>query len=155
MKFSKAFSLIELIFVIVILGILAAVALPKLGNTAVQAQIAKGRADIATIRAAIVNERQTRLILGDSDYITKANMDTASGLFGGVLTYPIANSNTDGDWYTATIDNGSYTYNVNGIGVDFTYNDSTAATVADRGTFTCSTTAGSAAQNDMCSKLIN
>ncbi|MDO8261557.1 MAG: type II secretion system protein, partial [Candidatus Magasanikbacteria bacterium] len=40
MKFSRAFTVIELIFVIVILGILVAVALPKFAETRKQAEIA-------------------------------------------------------------------------------------------------------------------
>ena len=63
MKNSKnAFTMIELIFVIVVLGILAGVAIPKMAATRDEAKIAKGRSDIASIRSAIVTERQTRLI---------------------------------------------------------------------------------------------
>jgi general secretion pathway protein G len=69
MKFSRAFTMIELIFVIVVLGILAAVAFPRLAATRTDAEITKGRADVATIRSAIVSERQTQLIKGtDDDY---------------------------------------------------------------------------------------
>lgn len=43
------FTMIELIFVIVILGILAAVAIPKLAATRDDASIAKGTSDMATL----------------------------------------------------------------------------------------------------------
>lgn len=43
------FTMIELIFVIVILGILAAVAIPKLTATRTDAQVAKMSANVATI----------------------------------------------------------------------------------------------------------
>ncbi|MBZ7986480.1 type II secretion system protein, partial [Campylobacter sp. Cr9] len=45
---KKAFTMIELIFVIVILGILAAVAIPKLNATRDDAELVKGASDFAT-----------------------------------------------------------------------------------------------------------
>jgi general secretion pathway protein G len=126
MKFSRAFTMVELVFVIVILGILAAVALPKFADTREQADIAKGRGDVATIRAAIMNERQARVIKGDSSWIQNG---TASGemdkggndrLFGGVLTYPMTNSATAGNW-SATAGSGTYKYKVGDSENTFTY----------------------------------
>jgi len=70
-KSKNAFTMIELVFVIVILGILSAIAIPKFAATRTDAQITKGRADISSIRSAIVTERQSRLIQGDHDWITE------------------------------------------------------------------------------------
>ncbi|MFT5836262.1 MAG: general secretion pathway protein G [Sulfurimonas sp.] len=122
-KSKNAFTMIEIVFVIVILGILAAIAIPKFAATRTDAEIAKGRSDIASVRSAIVNERQVRLITGDSDYISGINLNVG-GLFGGVLMYPITDSATAGHWTSTGVDTNAtntYNYNVSGTNVSFTY----------------------------------
>jgi len=125
---KSAFTMIELVFVIVVLGILAAVAVPRLAATRVDAQIAKGRADVASIRSAIITERQSRLFRGDSTFITTANMDNG-GLFGGVMQYPIAARTADGHW-RATTPGAVYAFRIQGADNQFTYNPA-------NGTFLC------------------
>ena len=135
---KKAFTMIEMIFVIVVLGILASIAIPKLAATRTDAQITKGIADVSTIRSGIVTERQARLITGSSDWITKANMDGGSGdFFGGVMMYGVKASTGNNGW-SSTV-SGTYTFKVNGSSNTFKYYDSTHATVADRGKFLCTT----------------
>ena len=144
MKTSKnAFTMIELVFVIVILGILASVAIPKFAATRTDAKISKGRADISSIRSGIMTERQSRLITGNSAWITKAAMDVDT-LFDGILTYGITSSTTG---WTSSAD-GSYTLTIDGVDTDFTYYDSTATDAADRGKFVCTATA-----TNYCSNL--
>ena len=146
-KSKQAFTMIELVFVIVVLGILAAVALPKFAATRDDATIAKTRSEISSIRSAIVTERQTRLIKGDSAWIQKLTID-GENLFTGedenktLLTYGIA-----ADEWQKTNDT-TYTFTLGDTELTFTY-------VTTTGRFTCSTTAGSTAQNDLCKKLIN
>jgi len=129
---QQAFTMIELVFVIVILGILSAVAIPKFAATRTDAQITKGRADISSIRSAIITERQSRLIKGDSKFIEAGTGDDTNGnpkldkgaLFGGVLTYGITDSTKSGHWHlTAHTDanTSTYDYNVAGTNVGFTY----------------------------------
>ena len=148
MKNSKnAFTMIELVFVIVVLGILASVAIPKMAATRDDAQIAKGRSDIASIRSAIVTERQTRLIKGDSSWITSLS-NTA--LFDGngtstLLMYGIASGTGSGHWSGT---NPNYTYTVQSIAVPFDYNSTS-------GVFTCNPNNTNAAIADMCKNLIN
>jgi general secretion pathway protein G len=134
---KKAFTMIELVFVIVVLGILAAMAIPKFAATRTDAQVSKARADVSSIRSSIINERQSRLIAGDRTFI-KAGTDAGElddgGLFGGVLTYPIADKDADGHWHnTSRASDGSeakYNYKYGGNTVEFTYTQSD-------GTFDC------------------
>ena len=125
MRTSKnAFTMIELVFVIVILGILASVAIPKLSATRTDAQISKGRADISSIRSGIMTERQSRLVTGDSAFISGTALNEGTGLFGGVLTYPVSDSATAGHWTSTGTDSAAtatYNYNVAGTTIGFTY----------------------------------
>jgi general secretion pathway protein G len=152
-QFKNGFTMIELVFVIVVLGILAAVAVPKFAATRVDAQISKGAADVASIRSAIVSERQSRLIKGCTGFIPLGtgqyacngeNFDQINngGLFGGILMYPIPNKpGEDGHWSSPNTAAGVYNFRIQGQNNSFTY------TPAD-GKFLC--TAGT-----HCSKLAN
>ena len=140
-KSLNAFTMIEMVFVIVVLGILASIAIPKLAATRTDAQISKARSDIASIRSAIVTERQTRLIKGDSKWITSLSYTT---LFDGngsseLLMYGIASGTTDGHW-SGTDPN--YTFKVGGSSCAFTYDK-------DTGKFDLTT------DSDICKKLVN
>ena len=59
---KKAFTIIELIFVIVALGILAMVALPRLVGSKEDAEITRVKAEIAAIRSAIQTYRGANLL---------------------------------------------------------------------------------------------
>ena len=146
---KNAFTMIELVFVIVVLGILAAVAVPRFSATRDDASIAKARADISSIRSAIVSERQTRLITGDSTWIARLstggvndNLFNGSDVNNTLLLYGIAP-----DEWQRTNDT-TYTFTLGGVTVTFNYDNAT-------GRFTCSTTGGNAAQNALCVDLIN
>ena len=126
MKKSKsAFTMIEMVFVIVILGILAAIAIPKFAATRTDAQISKARADISAIRSAIMTERQSRLIKGDSAWITQLS-DNNSTLFTGsdanhtLLLYGVSSGTTDGHWRRTAVN--TYVFKVGGQDCTFSYN---------------------------------
>ena len=120
--------MIELVFVIVVLGILAAIAIPKFAASRTDAMVVKGRSDVASIRSGIINERQKRLILGDPKFITESNLSSGENLFSGVLTYPIHDKNKEGHWHK----NGSYyQFRVGGATCKFKYHDTNGTFVLD------------------------
>lgn len=67
---SRAFTMIELIFVIVVIGILAGVALPKLAATRDDATLAAMRANLTTIMTAVQTQHGADLIAGNSAWKT-------------------------------------------------------------------------------------
>ncbi len=77
--------MIELIFVIVVLGILAMIAIPKLAVTRDDALVAQARDTVAALRSAVATERQKRILRGD---FTDINISTALNL----LEYGLDNS---------------------------------------------------------------
>lgn len=148
-KNKNAFTMIEMVFVIVVLGILAAIAVPKFAATRTDAQISKARADIASIRSAIVTERQSRLIKGDSSWINGLSQN-ATTLFDGngtseLLMYGITKGDTDGHWSTtsAGVPYLLYRFKISGENCDFTYDPATGRFALD------------AAQPDICDNLVN
>ena len=60
----NAFTMIELVFVIVVIGILSAIAIPKFAATRDDAIVSKARATVGALRSAISTERQKRILRG-------------------------------------------------------------------------------------------
>ncbi len=158
MKKKNAFTMIELIFVIVILGVLSAIAIPKFASTKNMADISSARADVAVIRSAILTERQSQLIKGENSYIgslSTAGVGTGDRLFTGVgtrtlLTYGIvagSTTNVPGKWTVkAGTTEKEYNFMADDIPVLFVYDD-------DEGTFTCIRT--NLTYGDICKKIID
>lgn len=124
MQQRNAFTMMELIFVIVILGILTSVAIPKFTSTTLDAQVSKGKADVSSIRSAIISERQSRLIAGESSWISSLSH---TKLFDGngsstLLMYGITPSASSGHWSGSDPD---YTYKIGNTNCNFHYNSST------------------------------
>ncbi|MEA2050814.1 MAG: prepilin-type N-terminal cleavage/methylation domain-containing protein [Campylobacterota bacterium] len=89
---KKGFSLIELIFVIAILGIIAAVAVPKLLDSRSEAVISTIKQDVATISSSI---QSYHMINGSISKITDAvNVNTKTWVVNDLeLQYNIDNEN--------------------------------------------------------------
>ena len=127
----NAFTMIELIFVIVILGVLASIAIPKLAATRDDAIVAKGRANVLAIRSGIIAERQARMFRGNSLFV--ASLGDATDLFSAVLAQSVKAkaANVSGGWRK----NGGEVYIYHAMGQDATFTYSGG--VGGDGTFTC------------------
>jgi len=103
----KAFTMIELVFVIVVIGILAGLAIPKFAVTRDDAIISKARTTVGALRTAIGMERQKRILRGDFSDI---NGSTAEGL----LEYGLDDTywSRSGDTFTFTLKGNSCAFKV-------------------------------------------
>ena len=148
---KNAFTMIELIYVIVILGILSAVALPKFASTKNQADISKARTDVAAIRSSIMTDRQAQLIKGTNTYIGQLSANTTE-LFTGsatrpLLRYGIIAGTGPGKWrVNGAVANNDYFFKVDTVDIAFDYNVTT-------GLFTCDRT--NATYGTDCKKIID
>lgn len=126
---KQAFTMIELVFVIVVIGILSAIAIPKFAVTRNDALDTKGKSTLAAVRSALATERQKRILKGDFTPITDLSVGGGvfttfsadnAGVSGRVLEYPPAacSGSETGCW---TGSGTSYTYKTAGSGTACTY----------------------------------
>jgi general secretion pathway protein G len=129
------FTMLELVFVIVIIGILSAIAVPKLATTRDDALITKAKTTIASIRNAILTKRQKRILSGDFTNFTSlgGNTGTNQDLFdyfngnaadGRILEIPLTSCKSAlsrGCWMKTN--NTTYVYRVplKNVNVTFTF----------------------------------
>src|SRR5438034_5762230 len=95
----KGFTLIELLIVVVIIGILAAIAIPKFANTKEKAYIASMKSDLRNLVTA------EEAYFADSVKYT-SNLGTAyattSGVVGPTIGYPVASNDGWTAWVSHT-----------------------------------------------------
>ncbi len=153
---KKAFTMVELIFVIVVIGILAAVAVPKLMVTRTDAVIVKGKSQVSAIRNGISLQKSRNMLKGitynGSYYLDKLDNNTtynvdnqplfyfSDGNKSNILQYPIYSKiGMDGHWVKTA--NNQYAFFVTqDKNVSFDYNSTT-------GSFDCKHI------NDYCKQL--
>jgi type II secretion system protein G len=119
----KGFTLIELLIVVVIIGILAAIAIPKFANTKDKAKLASLKTDLRNI------ESTQEAYLSDSGFYSSDN-----SAFQASQGNTIAITNADSSGYTATVTNNSISSGNKTCHVDV---GSAAATTADDGVIMC------------------
>jgi len=121
---KRAFSLIEMIFTIVIISILLAVSIPKLGNILSSSKLIEIKSDIVLIREAIIKYKN-KMILKNKPYDLDVLDTDQENLFSKILPSPIIASSEKkiGAWSKI----GSNRYKIfidNQNSVDFIYKSS-------------------------------
>jgi general secretion pathway protein G len=165
-----AFTMIEIVFVITVIGILASVAMPRLSATRDDAVICKGRNEVASLRSAIASVYQTGLLRGARGYVSRldggvsANVegvmifdtnDTASQDAAMLLSYGVTTKEGDGRWMKT--EENRYTFRVNHTEVHFGYfpqKTTLSGNVYRAGTFTCKGLNSANAAKTYCKALI-
>jgi general secretion pathway protein G len=97
----KAFTMVELVFVIVVIGILSAIAVPKFAATRDDAVVSKAKTVVASVRNAMATEKQKRVLRGNFNAISSLHdAGNAFSVFDGgsdrVLEYSVPTCATRG-----------------------------------------------------------
>ena len=136
---KKAFTMVELIFVIVVLGILAMVALPRLAGSKKDAEITRAKAEIAAIRSAIQTYRGANLLSQKpgSGYPEDLKTTTIEKITNGTKLGKNWNLDDKGSELSVTIA---------GKKTTFTYNK-------DKGSLTCQASDATTTTDTLCGKI--
>ncbi len=150
--------MIELIFVIVVIGILSAIAIPRFAASRDDAVLVKAKSQIAAIRSGIAMQKSKRLLEGVTPFILP-NLDNvttynaadqrlfnfADNNSSNVLEYPIYSKlNHDGFWVKTAAN--KYKLTLSNANVSFDYNSTS-------GIFDCNRTTANSVANQNCKDL--
>ena len=111
LKLRKGFTLIELLIVVVIIGILAAIAIPKFANTKSKAYVTAMKSDLRNLVTA------EEAFFSDSSYYTSTLANLKFNVSTGVVAPAIG---TGAGYWTATNKHTQLTGATCGIGVNTT-----------------------------------
>ena len=111
LKLRKGFTLIELLIVVVIIGILAAIAIPKFANTKSKAYITAMKSDLRNLVTA------EEAFFSDSSKYTSTLTDLKFNVSTGVKAPTIG---TGAGWWVATNNHTQLTGTTCGIGINTT-----------------------------------
>ncbi len=137
---KSAFTMIEVIFVIVVLGILASIALPKFSGVVGDAYISKAQSQVAAVRSGISNYRSEQLLKG-ANPLYPVSLDN-SKLFD-VVSSGVTSGTDVGEWSS---DGNTYTFKTSNGDIVFNYDSAT-------GSFECNRTASYSAT--ICDRFTN
>lgn len=87
-RYLKSFSLIEVIFAILIIAIISSVALPKLFSLSQETSYIQLKSDLATIRNALLNYKNNSIMKNTTSVLQKLEENDAT-LFSNILSKPI------------------------------------------------------------------
>ena len=152
--FKPAFTMVELIFVIVVIGILSAVAIPKLAASRDDAVLVKGKSQVSAIRSGIAMQKSKRLLEGHTPYVppildgnTTSTAAQVTTLFSNatddnnitynILEYGLQKSSKDGYWTKESANTANpmtYNFHLGGTTATFEYNPTTGAFTCTAGT---------------------
>jgi general secretion pathway protein G len=150
---KKSFTLIELIFVIVIIGLLASVAVPKFTNLTKHAKDSAIKSVITSVQSAIDNIHSQWIVNDDFKWIGADGKDHsndfddttgypkklddgkgASKLFSYVLKVPVLSCGNKSNGCLEEYDDNKYDYKYNSSKIlKFEYNSSNGLIVCDEG----------------------
>ncbi len=106
----RAFTIVEIIFVIVVLGMLTAIALPKFKEMLAQADISKAKSTVTAIQSGLQVYKNKHILLGQDPYPSTLDSDN-DHLFDKVLPHAISPSTKPGGW---SKENDRYIFHVDG-----------------------------------------
>ncbi len=148
---KRGFTMIELVFVIIVLGILASVAVPRLVGNRDDAEIVKAKTVVSSVRSGIALKHQELLMGGSNTYPSNLEDDTDSKdvctssskkLFQYVLGQPVVAKSGNAGW---TCDGNVYTFTLGSRSATYTYYP-TASGDRKKGDFYCT-------DGDLCDVL--